>query len=112
MTWIRVVCTKTANLNNTSYLRKGGSREFVKYINRLSYKASTMSGFIKTDSYWKLGFPSTIVSESVWMSKNNWQNWYESQDRNKINDDFKNIIKKEKVEFLVKRKKAIDIFLL
>ena len=112
MTWLRVICTKTVYLSKNTVALQGCSHEFIKYINRLSNKASTMPGFIKTDSYWKLGVPSTIVSESVWMSKDKWDDWYSSQVRDKINDDFNHIIKDESVEFLVKRKEATDVFLL
>ena len=112
MTWIRVICTKTAHLSKNAVYFQGCGYPFIKYINKLSKKASTHPGFIKTDSYWKLGEPSTIVSTSVWMSKKNWQDWYLSEDRNQIKNDYKNNIKEEKIEFLVKRKKPNDIFLL
>ena len=92
-----------------------------EYANSLSETAKDHPGFISTDSYWKnkLKNPTItgneslqVVSISEWESLRHWNQWLQSEERNKIHNQYKDIIQKESFSVLNKRSFSDDTFLL
>ena len=87
----------------------------------LREQAKNHPGFISSSSYWKntINFPNDeetckleIVSISNWKSIDDWNNWFNSQKRQKIRNSYDDIIENETFNLLNKRTVKDDTFLL
>lgn len=94
---------------------------FSEYANNLGEQAKNHPGFISSSSYWKntINFPNDeetckleIVSISNWKSIDDWNNWFNSQKRQKIRNSYDDIIENETFNLLNKRTIKDDTFLL
>jgi len=97
---IRIIATKV------------GHGHFIHYVNKLSNRASYRKGFINSNSYWVNKDFNTIISISDWADISYWNSWYNSSERMKINNRYKNNINSEKFKILIKRREPNDVFLL
>ena len=106
---------------------RGGALGFANYVNQLSKKAHYSPGFISTSSYWKcwdftsefdnkidttFQDPPTLITLSHWISHDDWERWYHSEERESIKKIFRNDIDLEHFTVLRKQRKPNDIFLL
>ena len=111
---IKIISNKIAKESLTT----GSRNNFIDYTNILSETAKNHSGFISSTSYWKNPLESytdqniEIVSISEWKSLQDWENWYNSENRKEINNKYNKIIKEEKFNVLLKKTHLDDIFLL
>ena len=56
--------------------------------------------------------PINVITISEWKNMESWENWYNSDIRNEIYNDFKDTIKKEEYNLIFKKNNINDIFLL
>tara|TARA_B100001248_G_C27393642_1_gene464000 strand:+ start:2961 stop:3287 length:327 start_codon:yes stop_codon:yes gene_type:complete len=89
----------------------------IDFSNSLTLAASSSDGFINSKSYWLKNVNNekkdinTITTISCWRSETDWNNWYTSKLRNKIE---KTKIKNVEQHFFIMKEKNTndDIFLL
>ncbi len=90
----------------------------INYTNDLSQTARNQKGFKSSKSYWSVPVNDIkdkkviIITISEWNSLNNWNDWYNSNERNNINTTYKDIINKESFSILKKKLENDDLFLL
>tara|TARA_Y100000589_G_C26881973_1_gene518379 strand:+ start:126 stop:473 length:348 start_codon:yes stop_codon:yes gene_type:complete len=111
---VKIISNKVAK----GSLSDGSRTAFIDYTNVLSETAKTHKGFISSSSYWKNPIETSsndkieIVSISDWKSIQDWDDWYNSDSRKKINNKYQKIIDKENFNILLKKTPLDDIFLL
>ena len=107
---IKILCTK---IPRVVCGRKVVSRNrFAKYNNILTETVNNMKGFIGSESYYPydpMEDYNMVMSLSEWKSHRDWENWYNSEKRNDIKNEFRDVIEKERIAIL---RKDDDIFLL
>lgn len=107
---IKILCTKIPRaICQKQFVSRN---RFAQYNNILTNTVSNMKGFIVSESYYPYNPNKNynmVMSISEWNSYVDWENWYESDERNMIKEDFKDILENEKVSLL---RKGDDVFLL
>ena len=107
---VRIFINKTALQNNNSIL------SLVDYQNELSRTASSFKGFISSSSFTHADFPSLdnkpICNMSLWEHQNDWNDWLNSDERDKIKKKYEQILDKEEFKILTTRYDFYDIPLL
>ena len=93
------------------------SNKFINYTNQLSEHVKQQPGFISSNTYFKepIEFeklPVNIITISEWENIESWKDWYNSNIRKEIYNEFKDTIKKEEFNLILKRNNINDIFLL
>lgn len=111
MNRIKILSEKISVKNCLSY------NKFVNYTNQLSEHAKQQPGFISSNTYFKeplemAKLPINVITISEWKNMESWENWYNSDIRNEIYNDFKDTIKKEEYNLIFKKNNINDIFLL
>ena len=93
--------------------------QLTEYVNNLSELAKSRNGFIKSDSYWNQSINNNDFSEAIetisiseWKNMESWNSWKNSTERNRLNNQYKNILESEKFSILQKKTPTDDIFLL
>ena len=87
------------------------SINFGMYVNKLSELVEIQPGFIKSESFW-CRESNNIVSMSDWESKKDWENWFNSNERNKIVKANENFVQEEHFHTLHKTNKNFHNFFL
>lgn len=99
---------------------KGLLREskFTNYTNALSQAAKKQTGFMSSNSYFKDSIKAstqhklTMVTISEWYSSDDWEQWFQSQERKSIRNQYQDIIAEEHFYRVFKKKEIEDVFLL
>ena len=99
---------------------------FVDYISSLNVQAKLFPGFINSYSFWEKDLETkyiydkadinknkiaNIVTICDWKTTDNWKNWLESTERQKIKKDYNSVVVDEKFLKLVENK-SNNVFLL
>lgn len=105
---IKILCRKIPNIiikKNNNFLKND---RFFEYCNTLTKNVRNQNGFINSETYYdqflcidneKL---SSVLTISEWKNYNSWNEWYESNKRNKIKNKYNDIIDDEIISILRK----------
>lgn len=94
------------------------TNKFINYTNTLPQAAKQQPEFMSSNSHFKEELNPeqqdtlTMVTISKWTSSDDWEQWYQSIERNSISYQYQDIIAEEKFHRIFKRKEIGDIFLL
>ena len=97
---------------------------FADYMNHLTLNAKLFPGFIRSESYWENNLnngrfnqnyedkSAIICTISDWKTSDDWYNWYNSEVRAEIKNEYLPVITDETFSKLYKNDMSSDIFLL
>ena len=97
---------------------------FADYMNHLTLNAKLFPGFISSESYWENNLinnkfydnyenkPAVICTISDWESGEDWFNWFNSEVRADIKNEYASVITDESFSKLYKNNSNNDVFLL
>jgi len=85
---VRFLITKTFIPKKNTVLTLPIIDHICRYSNLLTNEASTFSGFMKSQSYWDLSNSDKIITMTKWDSIEDWDDWFGSENRKTINNQF------------------------
>jgi heme-degrading monooxygenase HmoA len=63
---------------------KNSEKELLRYIKQIRGLVPQQSGYISSEYLKSIGEMNEITTVSTWFSVEDWQNWFESEVRNKL----------------------------
>ena len=89
--------------------------KFFKYNSRLSENVKDFNGYINSESYYTYYDDSRqeiVFTISEWKNYTCWDNWYSSDVRKRLKEEYNDIIGDEIISVLFKNPKEYETFLL
>ena len=106
---IKILCRKIPNIiMKKNYYNNFHNDRFFEYCNKLTRNVQTKKGFINSETYYDQNLCSynnklsSILTISEWKNYHSWDKWYNSNERNKIKNKYKDIIDDEIISVLRK----------
>ena len=64
--------------------KDGNTPQIVALLNELRSMAMNQTGYLSGETLIKNGYPNNMVVISTWQDMNSWENWRDSEQRNKF----------------------------